>query len=164
MLAKGHIGRLGCAHHNQPYIVPIQFDLQGEFLYGFATLGQKIEWMRQNPLVCLEIDELITHSQWASVVVFGRYEELPPVPEYAAPRSLAEDLFQKHPAWWEPASVPVDTNEIRTPIVFRILITRVTGRRAAPDAMTTMRAPETASEARRPHWLADVLRRLSGRR
>ena len=49
--------------------------------HGFATLGQKIEWMRQNPLVCLEIDELMTDGQWASVVVFGQYEELPNTPE-----------------------------------------------------------------------------------
>ena len=59
MLAGTNVARLACARNNQPYIVPIHVDLDGEFLYGFATLGQKIEWMRQNPLVCLEVDELI---------------------------------------------------------------------------------------------------------
>jgi uncharacterized protein len=49
----------------------------GEFLYGYATLGQKMEWMRQNPRVC-QIDEIITQAHWASVVVFGHYEELTP--------------------------------------------------------------------------------------
>ena len=60
---------------HQPYVVPVRVHLDGEFLYGYATLGQKIEWMRQNPLVCLEIDELVTHAHWASVVVFGHYED-----------------------------------------------------------------------------------------
>ena len=60
MLARTNVARLACAQNNQPYIIPIHVDLDGEFLYGYATLGQKIEWMRQNPLVCLEIDELMT--------------------------------------------------------------------------------------------------------
>jgi nitroimidazol reductase NimA-like FMN-containing flavoprotein (pyridoxamine 5'-phosphate oxidase superfamily) len=159
MLARINIGRLACAHQNQPYIVPIHIDLHGEFLYSFATLGQKVEWMRQNPLVCLEIEELITQSQWASVVVFGRYEELPPVPEYLGERNLAEDLFQKHASWWEPASVPVGTHDMRAPIVFRILIARMTGRRAVPDAVNTVRA-EAASQERQPSWLDHVLHRV----
>ena len=66
--------------------VPIHVDLDGECLYGYATLGQKIVWMRENPLVCLEVDELTAHGQWASVVVFGRYEELPPTPEFEGSR------------------------------------------------------------------------------
>ena len=85
MLAGANIARLACARNNQPYIVPIHVDFDGEFLYGFATLGQKIEWMRQNPLVCLEIDQLKTRTQWASLVVFGHYEELPHTPEYGTP-------------------------------------------------------------------------------
>ena len=47
MLAGTNIARLACARDNQPYIVPIHVDLDGEFLYGYATLSQKIEWMRR---------------------------------------------------------------------------------------------------------------------
>ena len=160
ILAGTNVARLACALHNQPYIVPTHVDLDGEFLYGYATLGQKIEWMRQNPLVCLEIDELITHGQWASVVVFGHYEELPHTPEYEGSRRVAERLFQRHPVWWEPASVPLAAHEQRTPIVYRIRIGRVTGRRAAPDTVKTVHVRGNASEARRPRWLAQVLRRV----
>jgi nitroimidazol reductase NimA-like FMN-containing flavoprotein (pyridoxamine 5'-phosphate oxidase superfamily) len=164
MLAGADVARLACARNNQPYIVPVHVDLDGEFLYGYATLGQKIEWMRQNPLVCLEIDEVITHGQWASVVVFGHYEELPHTPEYEeGSRRVAENLFQRHPVWWEPASVPLAAHERRTPIVFRIRIGRVTGRRAAPDTVKTVHGRGNASEARRPQWLDQVLRRVVGR-
>ena len=163
MLAGTNVARLACARNNQPYIVPIHVDLDGEFLYSYATLGQKIEWMRQNPLVCLEIDELTTHRQWASVVVFGHYEELPHTPEYEDSRRVAERLFQRHPVWWEPASVRLAAHEQRTPVVFRIRIGRVTGRRAAPDTVKTVHVRGNASEARRPRWLAQVLRRVVGR-
>ena len=160
MLAGRHVARLACARNNQPYIVPFQVDLDGECLYGFATLGQKIEWMRQNPLVCLEIDQLMADGQWASVVVFGQYEELPNTPEHGGSREVAERLFQKHPVWWEPASIPLATHEPRTPVVFRIRIGRMTGRRAAPDTRKTTHVAGNASEARRPTWLARVLRRV----
>ena len=160
MLSRRYVARLACARSNQPYIVPLHVDLDGECLYGFATLGQKIEWMRLNPLVCLEIDELMTDGQWISVVVIGHYEELPHTPEYEGPRSVAERLFQRHPVWWEPASIPLARHEQRTPIVFRIRIGRVTGRRAAPDTLKTSHVRDNASEVRRPPWLARVLRRV----
>ena len=47
-------GRLACARDNQPYIVPVHFSFDGQNLYGVTTLGQKVEWMRVNPNVCME--------------------------------------------------------------------------------------------------------------
>ena len=160
MLAGTSVAHLACASNNQPYIVPIHVDLEGDFLYGYATAGQKIEWMRENPLVCLEIDERLTHEQWASVLVFGRYEELPNIPEYEDSRSVAERLFQRHPMWWEPALVPVAGHEQRPPVVFRIRIDHVTGRRAEATIVNTVDVSGNASEARQPHWLAQVLRHV----
>ncbi len=162
MLASANVARLACARNNQPYIVPIHVDLDREFLYSFATQGLKIDWMRQNPLVCLEIDELSPQTHWASVVVFGRYEELPPMPEYGDLRRVAERLFQRHPMWWQPASVPLAGHEQRTPIVFRIRIDRMTGRRGSDDSAKA-HIQENPSDAGRPSWLARVLRRLSER-
>jgi len=160
MLAATHVARLACAQNNQPYIVPIHVDFDRDFLYSFATQGLKIEWMRQNPLVCLEIDDLSSQTHWASVVVFGRYEELPPLPEYEDLRSVAEQLFQKHPMWWQPASVPLAGHEQRTSIVFRIRIDRMTGRRSVDDAVTT-HVQGHPSRPGRPGWLARVLRGVS---
>lgn len=137
MVARTNVARLACAQNNQPYIIPIRVELDSRFLYGYATLGQKIEWMRQNPRVCLEFDELTSHGQWTSVVVDGLYEELPPVPAFEGLRKIAEAIFQRHPMWWEPASVPLAAHERRPPIVFRIRIGRVSGRRAGADAVKT---------------------------
>jgi nitroimidazol reductase NimA-like FMN-containing flavoprotein (pyridoxamine 5'-phosphate oxidase superfamily) len=131
LLTRVRVARLACSRNNQPYIIPIHVDLEDEFLYGYATLGQKIEWMRENCLVCLELDELTSQATWASVVVFGQYEELPRTPEYESARNAAERLFQQHPSWWEPASVPLVEHPQRPPIVFRIRIDRLTGRMAA---------------------------------
>jgi nitroimidazol reductase NimA-like FMN-containing flavoprotein (pyridoxamine 5'-phosphate oxidase superfamily) len=136
MMTGENVVRLACARNNQPYIVPIHLDLDldGNHLYGYATLGQKIEWMRENPLVCLEIDELTSDGHWASVVISGHYEELPRAPQYETWRKIAEGLFQRHPVWWEPASVPLATHDRRAPIVFRIRIDSITGRRGTPES------------------------------
>ena len=135
-LQKANIGRLGCALNNQPYVVPINFAFDGNFLYGFTTLGQKIEWMRSNPLVCLEVDEIITENQWMSIIVFGRYEELPDEGEFKSARNRAHAVLQKRPMWWEPADIPQehrDQPHSLTPIVYRIHVKKITGHRAIPD-------------------------------
>jgi uncharacterized protein len=133
MFSGSTVARLGCALNNQPYIVPTRLYLQDECLYGYATLGLKIEWMRQNPLVCVGVDHVESQTQWVSVVVLGEYEELPDIPENAEARRTADRLFQGQPLWWKPGSVPVTGQQQRPWIVFRILITRMTGRRAGPE-------------------------------
>ena len=113
----------------------MNFSYDGRHLYGITTLGQKIEWMRTNPLVCVETDERTTHRRWISVVVFGRDEELPDTPEYHQARSHALEVLQQRTMWWEPACVPVERRERRPPIFYRISVERVTGRQAVPDAI-----------------------------
>jgi hypothetical protein len=83
VLTGGRLARLACARENQPYIVPVYlaYDEESECLYGFTTLGQKVAWMRANPLVCVEMDEVAAYDQWVSVIAIGRYEELPKTPE-----------------------------------------------------------------------------------
>jgi uncharacterized protein len=79
VLAGASVARLACSHKNQPYVVPVYlaFDEASRALYGFTTPGQKVEWMRANPLVCVEVDEIAAYDQWVSVITTGRYEELP---------------------------------------------------------------------------------------
>jgi len=64
-----------------------------------------IEWMRVNPLVCVQADEVMSPQHWVSVVVFGRYEELPHTPEWQREREFAWKLLQQHAMWWEPGYV-----------------------------------------------------------
>ena len=82
VLAGARLARLACAHENQPYVVPVYlaYHEASGCLYGFTTPGQKVEWMRANPLVCVEVDEIAAYDQWVSVIAIGRYEELPETP------------------------------------------------------------------------------------
>ena len=157
MLARNNIARLACAKDNQPYIVPLRVDLDGDFLYGYTTLGRKVEWMRTNPLVCVECEEVTSDRQWATLIVFGHYEELLPKPEHEAARRAADRLFQRHPMWWEPATVVADGDAGRARIVFRIHVDRFSGRRTIHEP--NPRGHEIP-ESKRPNWLAQLWHRL----
>jgi nitroimidazol reductase NimA-like FMN-containing flavoprotein (pyridoxamine 5'-phosphate oxidase superfamily) len=137
-LEHAQVGRLACARDNQPYIVPMNFAIDGVYLYlyGFTTLGQKVEWMRSNPLVCFEIDNIAGHNQWLSVIVFGSYEELPDKPEFESARKRAHTHLQKRVMWWEPAYISQDHRDQPNsliPIFFRIKIEKMTGHRSNSD-------------------------------
>ena len=133
MIAGTNLARLACSLDDQPYIVPIHVHFHDAYLYGFATLGHKIEWMRRNPRVCVEFDEVTTRHEWVSVLVFGEYEELPETADFASSRGVAEELFRRQAVWWEPGSVPLASGPPRRRILFRILITRMSGRRARTE-------------------------------
>ena len=136
VLKRTNVGRLACAHENQPYVVPINFAFDGQYFYGFTTLGQKVEWMRSNPLVCVEVDEVANPNQWTSIIAFGRYEELPERPEFENERNRAHSFLQERAVWWEPAYISQehrDKPHSLTPIFYRIHIDYMTGHRANSD-------------------------------
>ena len=136
VLTEKRVGRLACARENQPYIVPFHFAFDGsEYIYAFSTLGQKIEWMRANPLVCVEMDDIKNQFEWTSLVVFGRYQELPDTPEFEAERTRAYELLSRHAMWWQPAYVAGShrAGADDKPIYFRIFINTITGHRAVSD-------------------------------
>lgn len=133
VLARVRHGRLACARADQPYIVPlsIYLDPEDNVVYGFSTVGQKIRWMRDNPLVCLEVEEIVSRTQWTTVVAFGRYEEISRTGPGAALRHRAMELFANQRDWWLPGTATVSPGDQHpVPVVYRIRLGRMTGRRA----------------------------------
>ena len=133
LLQRSDLGRLACARHDQPYIVPIHFsfDPDGKCLYSFSAVGQKIEWMRENPRVCVEVDDIAGKHHWTSVLIFGRYEELTASREDQAARRRAQELFELRPEWWFPAAGKTSSREPHAVVIYRIRIERMSGRQAS---------------------------------
>jgi nitroimidazol reductase NimA-like FMN-containing flavoprotein (pyridoxamine 5'-phosphate oxidase superfamily) len=131
ILTRAMVGRLGCALSDQPYIVPVGIASEGDYIYVFSTLGQKIEWMRANPKVCMQVDEVKGQSDWVSVIANGEYEELPD-PQRADERDHARRLMEKRHHWWLNAMaerrIQVRDEDI-TPVFFRIHISSISGLR-----------------------------------
>jgi uncharacterized protein len=139
-LATASFGRLACARENQPYVVPVYFAVDRDGIYSFSMPGQKIEWMRNNPRVCLGIDHVKRPNDWTCMVVLGQYEELPDTPDYRLERLHALGLLRSRAMWWQPGSVAVANRGDRrdvVPVFYRINIEHLTGRRGvpAPDEM-----------------------------
>ena len=99
VLARNTSGRLGCSRDDQPYVVPVFFTYEPDDIYVFSTFGKKIEWMRANPKVCMQVDEIAGDSQWLSVIANGTYQELPE-PEYSAENQHARRSLEKRHCWW----------------------------------------------------------------
>ncbi|MGD0963888.1 MAG: pyridoxamine 5'-phosphate oxidase family protein [Candidatus Acidiferrales bacterium] len=131
-LANASVGRLGCALDNQPYVLPIYFAHEAEYIYVFSTFGQKAKWMRENPKVCVQVDEISSPSQWMSVIATGHYQELPE-PEFTAERDHARRLLGKRYQWWLNALAERQLrlgDDAATPLFFRIHVALITGLRA----------------------------------
>ncbi|CAN5650871.1 pyridoxamine 5'-phosphate oxidase family protein [soil metagenome] len=154
VLAGKGVGRLACVRDGQPYVIPFHFAFDGQnCLYAFSTFGQKIDWMRSNPLVCVEVEEIKQQNDWTTLVIFGSYEELIDTPQLAAERSFAFDLLSQRPMWWQPAYVAGThrtVSEKADPIYFRIHISQMTGHRASVDPAGS--AVKRAQHAKRSSW------------
>jgi nitroimidazol reductase NimA-like FMN-containing flavoprotein (pyridoxamine 5'-phosphate oxidase superfamily) len=134
VLGRNALGRLACVQDAQPYIVPVCFNLDGGYLYGFATVGQKVHWMRANPLVCLEVEEVSDRRHWTTVLAFGSYEELTDSAEHTAAQRRAQEMFAARDRWWEPATGKTTSREPHAAVLYRIGVHRLTGRRTSPSA------------------------------
>ena len=138
LLARLGFGRLACTNNDRPYIVPIYFAFDVDRLYCFSTLGRKIHWMRENPLVCVEADEIRAHDSWESVVALGRYVEISNTAGGAKARNHIRSLLQKRPLWWQSGYT---VNQVRrgskptSLIYYCIVIEKMTGLRSSPDIL-----------------------------
>ena len=128
LLRRHNIGRLGCSRFDQPYVVPIHFsfDEPENCIYAFSALGQKIEWMRRNPKVCLEVEEISDKDHWSTVV-------LQQTLDVAVALQRADRLIGQRHELWLPAAAKLTTTERAHVVLYRIQIDRMTGRRAVRD-------------------------------
>lgn len=166
LLARTRLGRLACAQGPQPYVLPLYFAYHHNYLYSFSTVGQKIEWMRANPVVCVEADEVVSPHDWVSVIVFGRYEELPDTPESQPERELAWKLLQQYARWWEPGyakTVLHGAERLPEPIFYRIYIARITGRRASLEPAAPPDTELSMTDAGEGGWLQRILWLVRGK-
>ncbi len=128
-LARALMGRLGCSFEDQPNIVPVYLACESDYVYVFATYGRKIEWMRSNPKVCIEIEEISSDTEWKSVVANGRYEELSG-PVHETESAHARELLGKRYHWWLNALAERQAKTVENqiePVFFRVRIDSMTG-------------------------------------
>ena len=79
LLTETH-AHLGCHAGGETYVVPVSYVFEEndkeDFVYGYTIEGKKVEMMRENPEVCLQVESIETKAHWQSVILWGTYEEL----------------------------------------------------------------------------------------
>jgi uncharacterized protein len=72
------IARLGCHADGITYVVPLIYAYDDGAVVAVTTEGRKTAMLRENPLVCVEVDEYDTDGKgsWRSVIAHGTCEEL----------------------------------------------------------------------------------------
>jgi nitroimidazol reductase NimA-like FMN-containing flavoprotein (pyridoxamine 5'-phosphate oxidase superfamily) len=131
VLSGSNLGRLSCVRDNFPYTVPISYVHENNWLYSFTLEGQKVEWMRENPNVCVLVDEISDSREWRTVLVEGRFEEFPQSSDWARYGHAWSFLQSRSYTWWLPGGVKRQLAEGSTKYVFYgVRIVTVTGRQA----------------------------------
>jgi nitroimidazol reductase NimA-like FMN-containing flavoprotein (pyridoxamine 5'-phosphate oxidase superfamily) len=71
VLTRVGYGHLACVRNNRPYVVPIHYVYDKLKIYIYTTDGKKTDIIRDNPQVCLQVEEVVDNSDWRSVIVNG---------------------------------------------------------------------------------------------
>jgi uncharacterized protein len=122
ILREGTLGRLGCIAEGWPYVVPVNYYFDGENIYIHTLPGKKLDALRANPRVCLQVDEIKDPYNWRSVIAYGTFEE---VSNVETKENVLTRLYSRLPHM-----TPVESrlvNGMKETIVFRIKVEEVTG-------------------------------------
>ncbi len=133
VLSSQVLGRLACTDGNQPYIVPVTYTYDGEFIYGQTNEGTKLKILQENPLVCFEVDLMRDMRNWQSVIVFGKFEELSDEEAEKARDIMFSRVFPLMTSstihtFGHEMPGNVDEGERIRQVMYRIKIEKVTGR------------------------------------
>ncbi|MEO8935016.1 MAG: pyridoxamine 5'-phosphate oxidase family protein [Xanthomarina sp.] len=76
ILENNYIGHLGYISENKPYVVPITyfFDKKENHIICYSGEGHKIQAMRKNKHISLQVADVRSVNQWKSVLVQGTFQ------------------------------------------------------------------------------------------
>ena len=123
LLSECRLGRLGCVDDGNPYITPVNYLFIDDHIYIHSLPGRKIKAMRDNPRVCLQVDEIKDQYQWRSAIAFGRFEE---IADEGERRWAVRRFLSSFPQLTPVESVPVHDGQ-SSMIIFRIRVEEVSG-------------------------------------
>lgn len=133
LLISSVAGHLGCCADNTPYVIPITYTYDGTCIYSHAREGLKIELMRKNLKVCLEVTQMDALSYWRSMMVWSTFEEQKGEASEIAMQLLKNRLYPLKTSFysqllWEVTPKEIGSIKDAREVSYRIKITQKTGR------------------------------------
>jgi uncharacterized protein len=134
VLSRSTLGRIGCCAAGKVYVVPVNYVYDGKCIFAHSVEGTKIKMMRENPKVCFEVEEIINHQNWKSVIAQGIYHEITDERERYEAMKLFVDKMMKlkvsttaHPPENNPERLRTNLQSARA-VIYRIILNEKTGR------------------------------------
>lgn len=77
LLNNNYIGHLAYISEGKPFTVPITYYYdQKDSILAYASEGHKIDAMRKNTAVSLQVEEINGVKDWISILVHGEFKEI----------------------------------------------------------------------------------------
>lgn len=135
VIAEAQVCRMALCAGDQPYVVPLCFGYaDGTFYFHCALEGRKLDIVKQNSNVCLELEAGVSLKtggkacEWGmnfrSVIACGRAERV----DEAEARRQALDLIMAH---YAPGQFDYGEAALAKIVVLQVKTTSMTGKRSA---------------------------------
>jgi len=76
LLEASAFGHLGYVDGKEATVLPINFAYKGNAIFIHTYEGKKLDAIRENPFVCLQVEKIHSPTSWKSVLVHGKAREL----------------------------------------------------------------------------------------
>lgn len=125
LLSEQKFAHLGCVlKDGEPYVVPVNYLYLDETIYIHSLPGKKLNALRANGKICLQVEKIEDGYTWRSVIVSGEFEEI-------KPNDVKIKLLQEFSKKFErltPVEAMIEEKwDLGEIVIFRINIKRITG-------------------------------------
>lgn len=77
LLKEQGLGHLGVVlETGEPYVVPVNYVYLDDEIFLHTLPGAKLDALRANGKVCLQVEKIKKNCRWQSVIAFGEFREI----------------------------------------------------------------------------------------
>lgn len=125
LLSEQKNGHLGCVlSGGQPYVVPVNYLFHDDKIYIHSLPGDKIDALRANGKICLQVEKIEDSYQWKSAIAFGDFREVKKTNEIIR---IMQAFSEKFPRLTPVEAMIEEGWNAGGIVLFRIKTRRITG-------------------------------------
>ena len=134
IINRAVVCRLGLSGPDGPYIVPVNFGYSdGSFYIHSASEGQKLDIIRRNNRVCIEIDEASEIRKadipcnwgfsYSSIIAYGTAEIITSEPDKRTALGIIMDQYSDEKQSWE-----FSERSVNTVVIIKVTVESMSGK------------------------------------
>ena len=125
LLKRGEFAHLACVlETGEPYVVPVNYIFKEEQIFMHSLPGQKLDALRANPKVCVQIEKIENGCCWQSVIAYGEFQE---VKKVNTKIEILQEFTERFQQLTPVEAMMEEKWNVGGIVVFRIIINRITG-------------------------------------